>query len=266
MNTLTQNSMIAALEQLGVRKGDIVLTHSSLKSFGRVENGPLDVVEAISEAVGETGTSVFPVFHFLGSMSENLGQTYEINLRDWPSRVGAITETARKTAGFVQSIRPYHSLVARGTKAEFLMKDHEKGLSNTGPGTPFEKMRNEGARILLLGVDSDANTFLHHCEETFELPYIYNGKFYDNRVIAPDGSIVMVKTRGFTASHPRRLNRIDRVLRERSLVREGNIGSCHAMLIEMKDVFNLMKEITDNNPYFLVQEQYTPEEWKDHEF
>ena len=49
-----------ALIELGIEGGDTLLVHSSLKSFGRVENGADDVIDALLSTVSEEGTVVMP--------------------------------------------------------------------------------------------------------------------------------------------------------------------------------------------------------------
>lgn len=50
----------SALRRLGVEEGDSIITHSSFKSLGEVENGAQGVIDGMKMAVGEEGTVVFP--------------------------------------------------------------------------------------------------------------------------------------------------------------------------------------------------------------
>ena len=49
-----------ACAALGVRAGDILLVHTSVKALGWIPGGPLAVVQALRDAVGESGTLVVP--------------------------------------------------------------------------------------------------------------------------------------------------------------------------------------------------------------
>ena len=49
-----------SLYELGIRDGDTIVVHSSLKSFGQVEGGADTVINALTEAVGSEGTVVVP--------------------------------------------------------------------------------------------------------------------------------------------------------------------------------------------------------------
>ena len=57
---VTVKDVVKALEELGIKKGDSILTHSSFKSLGEVENGAATVVQGFLEAVGPEGTVIFP--------------------------------------------------------------------------------------------------------------------------------------------------------------------------------------------------------------
>lgn len=56
----TVSSMVKVLRRLGVRKGDILLVHSSLSMLGWVCGGPQAVILALQQTVGDKGTVVMP--------------------------------------------------------------------------------------------------------------------------------------------------------------------------------------------------------------
>ena len=60
------------LKALGLKKGSIVLLHSSFVSLGEVENGPQEVLKAFLSVIGKTGTLLVPVFGKLGILTEEL--------------------------------------------------------------------------------------------------------------------------------------------------------------------------------------------------
>ncbi|MBQ1467655.1 MAG: AAC(3) family N-acetyltransferase, partial [Solobacterium sp.] len=55
-NIVTKDSLVKALRDLGVEENMILEVHSSLSSFGFVLGGARTVVDALIEAVGESGT------------------------------------------------------------------------------------------------------------------------------------------------------------------------------------------------------------------
>lgn len=159
----------AALEA-GVKAGDILLVHSSFKSLGEVEGGAETVIMGLLEALGEDGTLVFPTFcqkDFL-----NAYKTWHI---DKDSDVGYLTNYFRKREGSIRSDQATHSVAACGKKAAWLTETHghtHKRQGNMGDtpfsaDSPWEKMYNENAKVLLLGVRVGNITFRHYAEYVF---------------------------------------------------------------------------------------------------
>ena len=56
----TVNTIIKDLRQLGVKKGDILMVHSSLSSMGWVAGGPVAVIQALMGVLTKEGTLIMP--------------------------------------------------------------------------------------------------------------------------------------------------------------------------------------------------------------
>ena len=56
----TRRSLAADLRRLGLEPGSVVLAHSSLSSLGWVCGGSVAVVQALMDALAESGTVVMP--------------------------------------------------------------------------------------------------------------------------------------------------------------------------------------------------------------
>ena len=50
---IRHRGILSGLRDMGLKKGDIVLAHSSLSEFGNVEGGPDTVIDALLETVGD---------------------------------------------------------------------------------------------------------------------------------------------------------------------------------------------------------------------
>ena len=61
----TKEQMKSDLVRLGVKKGDVILMHSSYKSLGGIEGGAMAVFEALTETIGEEGTLIIPALSYL---------------------------------------------------------------------------------------------------------------------------------------------------------------------------------------------------------
>ncbi|KKL12977.1 hypothetical protein LCGC14_2530410, partial [marine sediment metagenome] len=49
---IMKSNIIEDLKRMGIEKGDVLWVHSSLKSIGYVEGGPLTVIGALMETIG----------------------------------------------------------------------------------------------------------------------------------------------------------------------------------------------------------------------
>ena len=101
--------LIRDLENIGIKKGDVLVVHSSMKSMGHVEGGPECVIAALTEAVGETGTLIFPSFTYRTSYSDSFYSN-----KDTPSCVGLLSEVFRKMDGVYRTNHPTHSAAREG--------------------------------------------------------------------------------------------------------------------------------------------------------
>ncbi len=165
------DDIVKAYHECGINVGDIVLTHSSLKSFGKVEGGAQTVIEAVEKAVGPTGTVVFPTF-----VQRDFDNAYKNwNKETSPSDVGYVTEVFRLQPGSLRSDQATHSVAARGRMAAELVNGHTDYGPRMGVfgdycfaySSPWQKMYLWKAKIVFAGVSTLYNTFKHFVEYSF---------------------------------------------------------------------------------------------------
>lgn len=164
---VTERDIIAALNDVGIRRGDVVIVHSSLKSMGYVEGGADTVIDALLKVLGENGTLVMPTL-----IQKDFSNAYQTWNLDKPSDVGLITETFRKRDGVIRSDQATHSVAAFGPLKQYLTRDHGKYGKRMGPfgDTPFavcspwQKLYDLNAKALMIGVSIVYNTSKHLTE------------------------------------------------------------------------------------------------------
>ena len=165
--TVTLKDIEKALTELCISQGDIVLVHSSLKSFGTVEGGPETVIQAFKNVITEQGTLVMPTLS-----QKNFRNAIEDWHMDRPSDVGLITETFRKMPGSLRSNQETHSVSAWGKDAKEITCEHKAYGPRYGTfgewafseSSPWQKMYDMHAKVVFVGVTMMYNTFKHFVE------------------------------------------------------------------------------------------------------
>lgn len=164
---IDQADVAAAMQAIGVEKGDLLLVHSSYTKLGHVIGGPQAVVDGLLNAIGPEGTLVMPTL-----IQNNFEHAYEEWHMDRPSDVGFLTEFFRKQPGALRSDQATHSVAAMGRCAREITEGHCAfgprlclfGEYAFGHSSPWQKMHDMGGKVLFLGAKANTNTFKHFIE------------------------------------------------------------------------------------------------------
>ncbi len=213
------------LRALGLKKGDIVLLHSSLASIGKVEGGAVAVIEAFLETLGKTGTLIVPVF----------------------GNFGILTDTVRNRSDAVISDCPKGTVAAVGADARKICIDHWKADTVHGEGSPYLKIAALGGYVCLLGVDQDRNTTMHSVEAMLRLPYLNSTS---SAVQTPEGTVQ--KTWQYYPGPHRDFIGLDKLLRASGKMQTGKIGSAVTRLIKSQDLIEILTEAGRHDPAFCL--------------
>ena len=235
---VTADHIVAAIRELGVRPGHLLLVHSSLSSFGRVDGGAPAVARALVEAVSPGGTVFVPTFNY-GQLPYDPATT--------PSLTGAITESVRGLPGAVRSRQPTHPVAGVGPDAESILAGHER-TTPFGPGSPLWKLWERGAWVLLIGCDHRASSMIHVAEELVGVPYLDHPRVA--KVLQPDGRYADVTVRRPGDSNG--FIKLDAPLRARGAIRDGVVGAARLMLMRAADVVATAAEMLRRDPAALL--------------
>lgn len=184
----TIQSLKDSFTALGVKKGDILIVHSSLTQLGWTVGGPVSVIDALMSIIKKEGTLVMPTFSS-GNTDPKEWQ-YPTVPKEWfptirdqmpafhidktPTRgMGVIAETFRKYPGVVRSNHPVSSFSAWGKYAKYITQNHRLEY-DLGEGSPLARIYELDGKVLLLGVDHSSNTSIHLAEYRSE----YKEKYY----------------------------------------------------------------------------------------
>ena len=167
--TVTKNDIMKTCAELGLKSDDTVIIHSSMKSFGYVEGGPVAVIEAFREVLSE-GTLCFPALR-----QNDFGNSYKNwDINNTPSDVGLLSETFRKYPGVLRSNQETHSVTAIGANAEFITSAHSSGKPRVclygeyafSYTSPWQRICDLGGKVVFIGVELKYNTMKHLVEST----------------------------------------------------------------------------------------------------
>jgi aminoglycoside 3-N-acetyltransferase len=234
---ITQADIVRGLRDLGLRAGCTILAHSSLSSFGEVEGGADTVIDALLEAVGQSGTVLVPTLTGSEALSVNNPPVFHVDLT--PSWVGRIPETFRKRPESIRSLHATHSVAAIGADADAITVDHIDSLTPCDEYSPYGKLaRLQNAYIVLLGVRHVSNTTFHHVEEIVGVEYHLQKGLVEAR-IESEGAILTQHIFLHAYGTPRNFDIMDVVFSERGVQRIGQIGAAEVRVIHAPGMVDL---------------------------
>lgn len=241
----TRASLSRDLRRLGIDEGMLVLVHSSLKSLGWVNGGPVTVIHSLLDVLTPQGTLVMPA-HTSGLSDPALWEAPPVpegwwsDVRDTmpafdPQRtptsgIGRIPELFRTWPDVRRSDHPVYSFAACGRLADALTSAHSLSYG-LGPGSPLDAIYANDGHVLLLGADYESNTSFHLAEYRLDwMPHIEQGapvmvrgertwQFYDD---------LDLDTSDFA--------KIGQAFERVHAVKIGRVGSADARFFSMREV------------------------------
>ena len=254
MAPVTSQRLVRDLLKLGVRRGDTLLVHASLRRIGWVNGGAPTVISALRQAVGEEGNVVAPTGTEDNSltsrayrartarMTPEQERKYRQEMQAFereatPGGMGAVGESLRTTDGAVRSAHPQSSFAAIGPDAGYLMADH-KLECHLGENSPLAKLYEVDARVLMIGVGYRACSAFHLAEYRYtEFP---PSQTYSCAVMVNDRSEwidyqdVVLDDRDFS--------KIGKPLDRQDFVTIGYVGNARSRLIPLVQAVDHAKD------------------------
>lgn len=240
---MNKAELIDELKRIGLEEGMEIEVHSSLSSFGYVEDGAETVIEALMECVTKRGSIFMPSLCFgpeleLTEEDKNMGITTKIEIlsEDEPrTAMGIIADTFRQRDDVITGTGVIRTS-GWGVHADEAAKDGLKYV-----------IRN-GGKALLLGVDIYKLTAMHYMEDV--MPREINDMF------APTEEAVkkypedewLVEC-GEPPVKPWYI--IQDMACQKGMIKEGYIGKCKYMFFDIGDVVSLYRRELETNPFKL---------------
>ena len=180
----TRASLAEDFRALGLKAGQTVLMHSALSKLGWVVGGPVAVVQALLDVLGEEGTLMVPAQSSGNSDPENWSSPpvppdwWPIIRDNMPAydpettptrQMGAIADTVMCWPGNRRSDHPQASFSAVGAKRDELVGGHTPIEAALGDKSPLAALYDLDGHVLLLGVGHGNNTSLHLAEHRAQI-------------------------------------------------------------------------------------------------
>ncbi len=178
METVTFESASTTFLNCGLKSGDIVEFHGSLKAIGLVSGGPNTILDALLKVLTHEGTLLMAAQY-----SDNTDpahwenppvaiETFKVIRATHPpykgresylGGMGAFAQTLQLKDDTLFSQHPNMAIMASGKQARWLSSDAPLTPA-FGLNSPFEKAIQLKAKVLLIGVGYDVLTGMHVAE------------------------------------------------------------------------------------------------------
>ena len=157
---LTKADIHNFLRAAGIQPTDTVLVHTSMRAIGEVEGGCDELIDGFVSYLTD-GLFVVPT-HTWGTV----GRTESVyDVRTAIPCIGALPTVAAFRKDGVRSLHPTHSVAAFGKRAVEFVRGEEASQTPCPVGGVWARLYDENAKILLLGVLMNRNTYIHAVDE-----------------------------------------------------------------------------------------------------
>ena len=168
---------IETLRSLGVGRGDLLVVHSAYRPLRGDGAKPDQIIDALLELIGPTGTLAMPAIPAYaeegdveGRMTRDLtGVVCTYDPKRTAVWTGALPLALRARANAARSLHPLNSMVAVGPLAAPMMEHNLEGdrPAPCGPNSSWKFCADHGAKLIGLGTELPHNlTMIHVAEDS----------------------------------------------------------------------------------------------------
>lgn len=153
---LSSETLKNQLVTLGLREGDTLMVHASLRKLGPVVGGASTVIRSILEVIGQSGTMLM----VLGSRD---GDIFDARSSPSDPEMGVLAEEFRKYPGVDVNDHPAARFAAIGANSQLLLNPaplHDY----YGESSVLQRFVNGGGKVLRLSPNIDTTTVTHYAE------------------------------------------------------------------------------------------------------
>lgn len=220
--------------------GDDVLVHASLRRLGHFQAGVDDIVQALYETVGTSGTVI------MMTDTRSFSKTREFRM-DQPSETGLLTERMRLRDDVVRSRVPMVSFVAHGPKARYYTAEYQSHLDESATIT---RLLAQDGKIMMMGVGYEKCTLFHLSEERHGSRYNAYKSFEGREILAWGREVPIVQRYFVRADMTVRKDPAPAgaLLEQRGLVRTASLGAGRLLTFKARDFDQCCMDALSEDP------------------
>lgn len=236
------------LRKMKVPQDGVLLIHSSFKRFNQDGYKVERVLDAILNYMRQ-GTVLFPTMSWRYVKANN-PFFHELNT---PSNTGILTEYFRINFATHRSLHPTHSIAGLGNQAGYILSEHHLCSTPCGKMSPFARLVELDAYIIMLGVGIDCCTLIHHAEELiapefYVKPEPESEKYYCHN---KRGEIVTVQLRRHLFL-PRNYWQFQDTLASQEQLTVYQFDNSICLGFRAKTLFNIVTQALKKNPKAII--------------
>lgn len=240
----SKEDLMKDLHKLKIDKYGTLMVHSSYKSVGDVDGGGETVIDALIEYMKD-GLLVFPTH----TWADVVGDGSKFYVRTSPSCIGILPDLFRRRKGVIRGYHPTHSVAAIGRGAEEFVKDSHLYDTPCSRNSPYGKLLDNRAQIMLLGVDNSSNTFIHGIEEWVDIPGRLTDRHEQLYSVLPSGEELLVPSRRHCGVNwSLHFPKVDDILETNGAMQRGNFGDAETMICDTEILTRMIFGLLAINP------------------
>ena len=237
--------LINQIKEMGIEPTDTVVIHSSMKAIGDVEGGADTILDVFIEYLKD-GLFLVPAHTYKESRKTLI---YDVE-KSIPC-VGIIPTLAIKRKDGKRSLHPTHSMVAFGKNAEEYIKGEETKQSPTPSGGAWGRLADVDAKILLIGVGQDKNTYIHSVDEENNKQRL-SEEVLPIKTVLKDGQVIDTPCRKFNhtkedTSVSHNFGKFEKIFYEKGAIEYGEFGDAKVQVCSAKKIREVLEELIRAN-------------------
>ncbi|MBE6644504.1 MAG: AAC(3) family N-acetyltransferase [Ruminococcaceae bacterium] len=230
-----------------IKKSDTVLIHTSMRALGEVEGGCDGLIDGFASYLTD-GLFLVPT-HTWANVNKNQ-PIYDV--RSTVPCIGALPTVAAFRKDGIRSLHPTHSLAAFGKRAAEFVRGEEFATPPCFLGGAWSRLYEEDAKILLLGVGLDKNTYIHAIDEMVDAP----GKLSEQKqltIIDYDGNSRDVIYRSHSHPTSQYFVNYQKPLDTLGVLSYSKLGDATVTMMGARELTHVLKKIWSNTNYDITE-------------